>query len=1130
MNAMLQEDTEARARALEPASFIVEAPAGAGKTELLTQRTLRLLALVEHPEEVVALTFTNKAATEMRDRILGSLNLAASGQRPGDEAPHRQLTFDLGRAVLARDQERGWQLLQHPGRLVVTTLDALCGSLARQMPLLSRFGAQPGIAEDAEEHYRNAARRTLAMLEEEGPASAVIAAALDHVDNHHGQLENLLIQMLSRRDQWLQHTSRTDAELRAEAEAGLAALAQRDLAAAATHISGRWQSEVMAAVRFAANTLLLENQGTPLAPLQDWATSLTSDPNDLLRWRALAELLLTDKGTLRKRLDVRIGFPPTPEGKPHKAVMQAAIDSLGSDAEAALQALRDLPSPLYDDATWSGVETFSHLLNLAAAQLWLSFQEAGVVDFGEITHRALLALGSDQAPTDLALALDYRLRHLLVDEFQDTSPTQVRLIAGLTRGWQGGGKSDDGRTLFLVGDPMQSIYRFRKADVGLFLKVRENGIGSVRPEKLRLYRNNRSRPAIVDWINAEFPSIFPANDDPLAGAVRYAPSAATREADADAGVHMHPLFDTSDSARSEARQMLAIIHQTQRERPDGSIAILVRARSHLDALVAVIRHEAPALHFQAVETESLAGRQAIQDVLSLAHAMLHRGDRVHWLAILRAPWCGLTLADLHALAADDHQSTLWSLLQQPERLVRLSADGQARLQPLIATLSTAFANIGRQHPRRWIEGVWRQLGGPQCLQEASDHEALDTLFKLMDELAAGRRFTADTLASKAAELFSPPDPTPAASRVQMMTIHKSKGLEFDTVLLPGLHRDGGKDTKPLLVWDEIPASDGTEEYLIAAPLPRKSERNSGEAASIYEYLRRQERERSRHESKRLLYVAATRARHSLHLFGTLNNKEDELKNPGADTLLGLLWQGEVRRTTETAFASAGLAPDGAPTMDSSSFVASLLRLPTASIATTAANPSISSATNTQSFSNHEADSSHSLDAAVGTLVHRCLEIIAREGIVAWPAERIANITPAYRQWLRSQGHAADQAKIGAVRVSAALQGMLAAESGRWVLSAHEQSAVELALSNDGEAGPQHHVVDRTFISDGARWIVDYKTVSGLRIEDIAVLQKRAEEYRDQLERYAALFAKEGRPIRLAIYFVEQARLVELHTA
>ncbi|HLO64922.1 MAG TPA: UvrD-helicase domain-containing protein, partial [Azonexus sp.] len=137
----LAEDEAARQRALAVASFIVEAPAGAGKTELLTQRYLRLLAVVDHPEEVLALTFTNKAATEMRDRILRSLETAAGGVLPAE--PHKQLTFRLAGQALARDAERSWGLLEHPGRLRITTLDALCASLARQMPYLSRFGSQP---------------------------------------------------------------------------------------------------------------------------------------------------------------------------------------------------------------------------------------------------------------------------------------------------------------------------------------------------------------------------------------------------------------------------------------------------------------------------------------------------------------------------------------------------------------------------------------------------------------------------------------------------------------------------------------------------------------------------------------------------------------------------------------------------------------------------------------------------------------------------------------------------------------------------------------------------------------------------------------------------------------------------
>jgi ATP-dependent exoDNAse (exonuclease V) beta subunit len=148
LSERLVEDGQARERALALASFIVEAPAGAGKTELLTQRYLRLLAVVDHPEEVLALTFTNKAATEMRDRILRSLETAASGVQPVE--PHKQQTFRLAGAALARDGELGWGLLAHPGRLRITTLDALCAGLARQMPYLSRFGSQPAVTDDAD--------------------------------------------------------------------------------------------------------------------------------------------------------------------------------------------------------------------------------------------------------------------------------------------------------------------------------------------------------------------------------------------------------------------------------------------------------------------------------------------------------------------------------------------------------------------------------------------------------------------------------------------------------------------------------------------------------------------------------------------------------------------------------------------------------------------------------------------------------------------------------------------------------------------------------------------------------------------------------------------------------------------
>jgi hypothetical protein len=152
--------------------------------------------------------------------------------------------------------------------------------------------------------------------------------------------------------------------------------------------------------------------------------------------------------------------------------------------------------------------------------------------------------------------------------------------------------------------------------------------------------------------------------------------------------------------------------------PAASIAILVRARSHLAALVTELQRSAPELRYQAVEIERLEERQVIQDLLALTRALHHRADRVNWLAILRAPWCGLTLPDLHALAADDHDSTVWQLMQDEARIARLSADGQARLTHVRGVLAEALAWQGRLRPRRWVEMAWRGLGGAACLRSA----------------------------------------------------------------------------------------------------------------------------------------------------------------------------------------------------------------------------------------------------------------------------------------------------------------------------------------------------------------------------------------------------------------------------
>src|SRR5690606_13781928 len=197
-----------------------------------------------------------------------------------------------------------------------------------------------------------------------------------------------------------------------------------------------------------------------------------------------------------------------------------------------------VPPAEFTDTQWRVLGAQLMTLKLAVAQLHLRFAETREVDFIEIAQRAVHALGSADDPGELLLKLDASIRHLLIDEFQDTSLTQIHLLERLTSGWQ----PDDGRTLFLVGDPMQSIYRFRKADVGCFLTVKERGLGQIALTALELKDNFRSQGNLVDWVNASCGPVFPKENHSELGAIAYTPSVAFNDGVEGAGAEFHPIW------------------------------------------------------------------------------------------------------------------------------------------------------------------------------------------------------------------------------------------------------------------------------------------------------------------------------------------------------------------------------------------------------------------------------------------------------------------------------------------------------------------------------------------------------------------------------------------------------------
>lgn len=1108
-------DQQARRRAIDPSgSFIVQAPAGSGKTELLAQRYLGLLARVDEPEEIVAITFTRKAAAEMRGRILEALRRGRDDPPP--HAEHERRTWDLARAAIARDGERGWRLLELPTRLRVHTIDALCATLTRRMPLESGFGAQPAITERAAELYREAARETVRLVDAGDAWAEEVGGLLRHLGNDLTRLEGLLAEMLARRDQWLVHASAVDGSSgRRLMEEALARMVEEALAEAAASCPAAMDVAELAAVcRVAAE------QGRDveaLLPLCDLAGMPGVDAASLPVWRALAGLLLTTEGEWRRAVNQKQGFPPSSKGqdaadkasrKEAKERATALLEELREgDCEAFRQALhsaRRLPDPRYDDAAWQALASLCRVLRLAAANLRLVFAREGEVDFAEIAFAALRALGPPEAPTDLALSLDYRLRHLLMDEFQDTSLPQFELLRRLTAGWIPG----DGRSLFLVGDPMQSIYRFREAEVGLFLRARRHGVGEIGLEPLWLEANFRSSAAVVDWVNRSFAALMPAQENIAAGAVPYSAAVSVHPARGDDGVRVHPFGDGEADAEADA-VVAAVIEALAADH--DSVAVLVRARAHAVPVAARLRQRG--IPYLAVDLEGLAQRPVIRDLLSLTRALLLPADRLAWLGVLRAPWCGLDLADLTRLAGDEHRRRpLPAQLADEGVLERLSPLGRTRAERLRDVLDAALAQRRRQTLSSFIEGVWLTLSGPATVPDAAALTDADAFFRLLTRLETGADLEdVEQLETELQALFAAPAQESGA-RVQIMTIHRSKGLEFDTVVLPSLGRATHASSPPLLRWIERPRSAGQESDLILAPIrPAGADSNP-----VYDALGRVEAEKQALENVRLLYVAATRARRRLHVMAAAAGGSSGWR-PATGSLLAPLWPAVAEHWEDVDAGAADIAPAAAAPLP-------LRRLPV-DWAPPPPPPSVASGDGAAEAVTEAADIEYRWAGPtarhVGTLVHRYLQYIAEQGDGAWDEARVVAERGRIERRLRALGVPGDQVNAAASRAVDALARTLADATGRWLLDTDpaRRPRSEYALSGRIDGRLVNATIDRTFIDGDVRWVVDYKTGVHKGGDLEGFLDSEMERYRQQIGQYVSLLQRlDGRPVRAGLYF------------
>ena len=1102
-------------------SYLLRAPAGSGKTGVLVIRYMKALMTCKTPEEVLAFTFTIKAADEMKSRVLKALNLTLGSKVP-DDAFGREV-YDTALRLLDHDRRYNWRLMENSNRMQIMTFDAYCAKIVRQAPVTSLVGANCTISKHPERIYQEAVRSLLESFKNDNEAGRLVKILLSHVGNNFARAQDLLVELLMRRDQWLPVIleAKNKSSLKEYLEINNLSLMNKMLSGVLSGLQS-FSDVIIDSARYASvHNSALEHSLSPLIASGRIPTRLDSF-QDVSLLKGLRDWLMTASGAVgfRKVLTKNQGFLAqkdikSPEdrevAKELKSKLLAGLELMNTDQDmcTGLILLKELSDYRYEEDEWELLSALLELLPEAAARLMIEFAKRKEVDFSQVASSALSTLTDGQSYSDVLFKQDHIIKHILVDEFQDTSELQCTFLSVLTETWVPG----DGRTLFLVGDDNQGIYSFRGASVTSFLQATEKGIGNVPLTVLQLSSNFRSQKGAVDWVNACFGSILPRVADVDLGLSAYSPALAQKEY-VGKGITVN-VFDSGESSRKmEARFICEEVSRIQDCEPEASIAILGSTRRDLIPVIEELKGDE--VGHRAVDIHPLSKHPAVIDLACLTMSIVSLCNRSEWVALLRSPLCGLSLQEINRVLMGERYGEI-----HPKAIViqcvksrlddnELSKDTRTRLKKLVTVVENSLDHIERKSLSTIVEGAFYSLGGMSALRVKQDITHVETFLEMLSE------FEYDTfcmVSFKAAlnKLYATDEKS--VNCVNVMTKHAAKGLEFDYVFIPGGDREGRGTQNSLLSYDVLYTERGM------SPLLAPSDKVGMQGASLYRMISRLKGVRAKNEKIRLEYVGLTRAKKKTHVSGIYDSTKADLKF-SKNSLLNLI-QPHVDIIEHSDNANVEQPTAYFP---SYRVIQSVLTTPLP------AGQDLAKYRGIEHIDNSvlpKLDWHNDTKRIKGIVIHAIFEEIAAKGFDSYFEMDLVTHREKWKNMLRQGGMQRDVIVTTVYEIERQLAHFRCDEKLRWMLQLRDSLESEKEIYTYTMGKVRKNIIDLTFVENSTRYIFDIKTSEPFDNEtEEQFISRMLAKYEQPMQRYSECFIGLGETnIRTGLYLGSICRQV-----